>query len=61
MLTQAFKQMIVDLRSMILGIRSGTLQLHAATHELSAGATHTIQTTNQITTHIQEAASGSEQ
>lgn len=61
MLAQAFKQMVGDLRRMIQGIQAGTIQLNAATRELSSGADHTIESTNQITVHIQDAASGSEQ
>jgi methyl-accepting chemotaxis protein len=61
MLAQTFKLMVADLRVMIQGIQSGTIQLNAATRELSAGTDHTIKASNQITSHIQDAASGSVQ
>ncbi|CAK4870497.1 unnamed protein product [Aphanomyces euteiches] len=60
MLARAFKQMVADLRGMIQGIQTGTTQLNTAMRELSAGTEHTIEASNQITSHIQDAASGSE-
>lgn len=61
MLSQAFKQMVADLRGMIQGIQAGTTQLNAATRELNSGTDHTIEASNQITSHIKQAAGGSEQ
>jgi methyl-accepting chemotaxis protein len=61
MLAQTFKLMVADLRGMIQGIQSGTIQLNAATRELNAGTDHTIKASNQITSHIHDAASGSVQ
>ncbi|UZN00859.1 methyl-accepting chemotaxis protein [Lysinibacillus sp. MHQ-1] len=59
-LAQAFNQMAVNLKDLITNVRHNTVQVSGSAAELTASADQTIQATEQITSSIQEVASGSE-
>ena len=59
-LALAFNQMAVNLKDLITNVRHNTVQVSGSAAELTASADKTIQATEQITSSIQEVASGSE-
>lgn len=59
-LALAFNQMAVNLKDLITNVRQNTVQVSGSAAELTASADQTIQATEQITSSIQEVASGSE-
>ncbi|QSB11325.1 HAMP domain-containing protein [Lysinibacillus fusiformis] len=59
-LALAFNQMAANLKDLITNVRQNTVQVSGSAAELTASADQTIQATEQITSSIQEVASGSE-
>ncbi len=59
-LALAFNQMATNLKELIKNVRQNTVQVSGSAAELTASADQTIQATEQITSSIQEVASGSE-
>ncbi|WP_155593303.1 methyl-accepting chemotaxis protein [Lysinibacillus cavernae] len=59
-LALAFNQMAINLKDLITNVRQNTVQVSGSAAELTASADQTIQATEQITSSIQEVASGSE-
>lgn len=59
-LALAFNQMAANLKDLITNVRQNTVQVSGSAAELTASANQTIQATEQITSSIQEVASGSE-
>jgi len=59
-LALAFNQMAENLKDLITNVRHNTVQVSGSAAELTASSEQTIQATEQITSSIQEVASGSE-